>query len=155
MAAKAFAPPLIFTKRAPAKSLRRSAYKNYQLPILTFEGGENLRYDAHSIDVGVAGVKRLLFAQQMLATKLEEDNKTPIFVDHSVWIRAGRAGLFQWTKKSGFPVRKGERIGIIADPQGGTANKRILAPRDGFIIGHTNAAVVSQGDALFHIGWKA
>lgn len=154
LAAKAFAPPLVFAKRAPAKSLRRSAFKNYQLPVLTYEGGENLRYDAHSIDVGVNGVKRLLFSQLMLSKKLVEDTKDPTLVNNSVWIRAGRAGLFQWSKKSGFPVRKGEPIGIIADPQGGTANKRILSPRDGFIIGHTNAAVVSQGDALFHIGWK-
>jgi predicted deacylase len=155
LAAKAFAPPLIFANRAPAKSLRRTTYKNHQLPVLTFEGGENLRYDALSINVGVAGVKRLLSEQKMLIEKPEDDAKAPIFVNHSVWIRAGIAGLFQWTKKSGFPVRKGESIGFIADPKAGKANKRILSPRDGFIIGHTNAAVVSQGDAIFHIGWKA
>lgn len=155
IAARAFAPPLIFANRAPAKSLRRSAFKNHQLPVLTFEGGENLRYDAHSIDVGVNGVLRLLFNQKMLTTQPPEPTKSPTLINHSVWIRAGRAGLFQWSKKSGFPVRKGEPIGFIADPQGGKANKRLLSPRDGFIIGHANAAVVSQGDALFHIGWEA
>ncbi|WP_245557450.1 succinylglutamate desuccinylase/aspartoacylase family protein [Neolewinella persica] len=153
IAAKAFAPPLIFANRAPAKSLRRTTYKNHQLPVLTFEGGENLRYDAHSIDVGVAGIKRLLFDQKMLTQRPEENNKPAIIVNHSAWIRAGRAGLFQWTKKSGFFVRKGEPIGFIADPKSRKANKRLLSPRDGFIIGHTNSAVVSQGDALFHIGW--
>ena len=154
LAATAFAPPLIFANRAPAKSLRRSAFKNHKLPVLTFEGGENLRYDAHSIDVGVSGIKRLLSDQKMLAEKPGENHKKPTFVNHSTWIRAGMAGLFQWTKKSGYPVRKGEPIGFIADPQAGKANKRLLSPRDGFIIGHANAAVVSQGDALFHIWWK-
>ncbi len=153
-AASAFSPPLIVAKRAPAKSLRRSAFKNHNLSVLTFEGGENLRYDAHSIDVGVAGTHRLLYNQQMVETKPPEPNKKAIEVNQSVWIRAGRAGLFQWSKKSGFPVRKGEVIGIIADPQGMRADKRIIAPRDGVIIGHANSAVVSQGDALFHIGYS-
>jgi len=154
-AAAAFAPPLTMAKRAPAKSLRRSAFKNLGLSVLTFEGGENLRYDAHSIDVGVAGVRRLLYDQQMIQARPPEVNVKTIHVNQSVWVRSGRAGLFQWTKKSGFPVRKGEPIGFIADPQGERPDKRILSPRDGFIIGHANAAVVSQGDALFHVGWKS
>jgi predicted deacylase len=153
-AAKIFAPPLILAKRAPAKSLRRSAMKNHQLTVLTFEGGENLRYDASSIDVGVAGIHRLLCDQQMMPAKAPEPVKKTIALNQSVWTRAGRAGLFQWSKKSGFPVRKGEVIGIIADPQGVGADKRIISPRDGVIIGHANSAVVSQGDALFHIGWE-
>ncbi|SEP61943.1 succinylglutamate desuccinylase/aspartoacylase family protein [Neolewinella agarilytica] len=153
-AAEAFAPPLIMANRAPAKSLRRTALKNFDLPVLTFEGGENLRYDALSIDTGVAGIQRLLNSRDMLASAPEKSPKPPTLVNQSTWLRAGRAGLFQWTKKSGFPVRKGEPVGFISDPQGIRADKRILSPRDGFIIGHGNAAVVSQGDALFHIGWK-
>ena len=152
-AAAAFAPPLIMANRAPAKSLRRSAFKNLNLTVLTYEGGENLRYDALSIDVGVAGIQRLLYDRQMLQHQPEASGKPPVAVTQSSWIRASRAGLFQWTKKSGFPVRKGEPIGFIADPQALRADKRILSPRDGFVIAHANAAVVSQGDALFHIGW--
>jgi len=150
--AEAFAPPLIIANRAPAKSLRRYAFKNLNLPVLTFEGGENLRYDAHSIDVGVNGVKRLLQQQGMLPGPLEPAEKAPVRVNSSTWVRASKAGLFQWTKRSGFAVRKGEPIGFISDPQGAKANKRILSPRDGFLIGHGNSAVVSQGDALFHVG---
>jgi|AntRauTorckE5430_2_1112549.scaffolds.fasta_scaffold00887_4 hypothetical protein len=154
-AAITFAPPLIVTNRAPARSLRKSAQKNMRLPVLTFEGGENLRYDAHSIDVAVAGIRRLLHEHQMIKDAPAPNDKAAITINQSVWVRSGRAGLFQWTKKSGFPVRKGECLGIITDPQGTRADKRILSPRDGFIIGHANAAVVSQGDALFHIGWKS
>lgn len=152
LAAEEFDPPLIIGNRAPAKSLRRSALKYNDLPVLTFEGGENLRYDALSIDVGLAGIKKLLVAKQMLKEGPHPATKKTVRVDNSVWVRAGKAGLFQWTKRSGHAVRKGEPIGFIADPQGRSATKRILSPRDGFMIGHTNAAVVSQGDALFHIG---
>ena len=151
-AAEQFAPPIIVANRAPARSLRRSAQKNLDLPVLTYEGGENLRYDAYSIDVAVAGVKRLLHGQGMLTTSPGPAEKPPVRINQSSWLRASRAGLFQWSKRSGFAVRKGEPLGYIYDPQALRPPKRILSPRDGFIIGHANAAVVSQGDALFHIG---
>lgn len=153
VAAEFFAPPLIVANKAPARSLRRVALKNYDLPVLTFEGGENLRYDSQSIEAGVAGIRRLLQHEEMLPGTPAPPSVTPRRVTQSSWLRASRAGLFQWTKRSGFQVRKGEPIGFIADPQGKRAEKRILSPRNGFIIGHANAAVVSQGDALFHIGW--
>ncbi len=151
-AAAAFGAPLIVESKAPLKSLRRHAAKSLDLPVLTFEGGENLRYDAYSIQVGLRGIRNLLIEQRMVDDQRPEVDASPQLLSQSSWLRASRAGLFQWTKKSGFPVRKGEPIGFIADPRGRKADKRILSPRDGFIIGHTNAAVVSQGDALFHIG---
>ncbi|MBB4078115.1 hypothetical protein GGR28_000716 [Lewinella aquimaris] len=152
-AALQFNPPVLLSSKAPIKSLRRSAQKSLGLSVLTYEGGENLRYDGHSIHEGIAGIRRLLSARGMLNLLHEEPEREPVQVSASSWVRAGRAGLFQWTKRSGYPVRKGEPIGIIHDPHGVRPNKRILSPRNGFIIGHNNAAVVSQGDALFHIGY--
>lgn len=150
--AKAFGAPLIVASKAPLKSLRRSALKTYNIPILTFEGGENQRYDGLSIQVGTNGIRRLLAGQLMLAGSTGDEAPTTILVSESKWTRASRAGLFQWYKASGNRVYKGEPIGVISDPHGDQADQRILSPKDGFIIGHANAAVVSQGDALFHIG---
>ena len=153
-AALQFNPPVILAAKAPLRSLRRSAHKALGLSVLTYEGGENLRYDGRSISEGLAGIRRLLIAQGMLAaTAPEPAERQPVRVSASSWVRASRAGLFQWSKRSGFPVRKGEPIGTIFDPHGVRSNKRILSPRSGFIIGHNNGAVVSQGDALFHIGY--
>ena len=53
---------------------------------------------------------------------------------------------------SGDQVAKGQKLGDIHDPQGQQFHP-VLAPRAGYIIGHNNAAVVSSGDALFHLGW--
>ena len=92
--------------------------KHHDLPVLTFEGGENLRYDAQSIDVGLAGIRRLLQFKEMLADTPQEKQPPPAVVTNSAWIRAGRAGLFQWSKRSGYRVRKSEPIGVISDPQG-------------------------------------
>ena len=48
-------------------------------------------------------------------------------------------------------VRKGERLGAIADPFGGNEIE-VLSPAEGIVIGGTNLPLVHEGDALFHIG---
>jgi len=66
------------------------------------------------------------------------------------WIRSDHAGIFIWSKSSGNLVTKGEPLGYVNDPNGLISHK-IIAKRSGFLIGHNNAPVVRQGDALFHI----
>lgn len=151
-AALQFSPPIVLAAKAPHKSLRRAAQRSLGLSVLTYEGGENLRYDGHAIAEGLAGIRRLLTGHGMIDINAPIERRPEQFSSSS-WIRAGRAGLFQWTKRSGYPVAKGEAIGTIFDPHGVRPNKRILSPRDGYVIGHNNGAVVSQGDALFHIGY--
>ena len=120
-------------------------------PILVFEGGENLRYDGYSIEKGLAGLKRLMFAQGMIEEEVEPE---PIVIfKKTSWLRAGRAGMFRWSKCSGHMVYEGEPLGVINDPYG-QEEISLYAPRDGYIVGHNNAPVVSQGDALFHIGYQ-
>lgn len=149
---KAFGPPLLIASKPPTRSLRKSAYAA-DVPILTFEGGENQRYDGLSIQMGTEGVRRLLCHHNMLPDEMKPRPAPSIrFVDKSSWQRASRAGLFRWFKPSGQFVEKGEPIGVICDPRGVLKDKRIKAKKSGYIIGHANAAVVSQGDALFHIG---
>ncbi|NBC25107.1 MAG: succinylglutamate desuccinylase, partial [Bacteroidetes bacterium] len=74
-------------------------------------------------------------------------------VPKSGWVRAAVAGVFEWIKDSGQPVLKGETLGYIRDPHGGR-EKSILAPKEGFILGHNNSPVVNQGDALFNVGYN-
>ncbi len=150
--AAVFAAPIMVAGKPPAKSLRRVAHKNLGKSILTYEGGENLRYDGLSIERALLGVHRILThygfmppADPLPAVAIRRFSR-------SSWVRAGRAGLFQWYKSSGNVVRKGEPLGVICDPTGVANDKRILCPKKGFIIGHANSAVVSQGDALFHVG---
>jgi predicted deacylase len=87
----------------------------------------------------------------MIPQSLEE-LREPVNIEHSSWIRASHAGLFIWTKSSGSKIKKGEPLGSIGDPYG-TRRVVVLAPKEGYVIGHTNAPVVGQGDALFHIGF--
>jgi hypothetical protein len=148
--AEQFGAPFLLAKPAIRKSLRRIAL-DAGTPILVFEGGENLRYDATSIAKGLAGLQRFLAAQGMLSEAPEPE---PVrHLAKSSWMRAPRAGMFQWYKPSGHQVQADEPLGIIHDPLG---NHQVVlyAPRSGYIVGHNNATVISQGDALFHIGYE-
>ena len=74
-----------------------------------------------------------------------------IKINKTYWQRSTKSGIFIWSKCSGEFVNKGEILGVIKDPFGYTKTDMICR-YSGYIIGHNNASVVNQGDALFHIG---
>lgn len=148
--AEQFGGKCLIEKKAMARTMRYEAMQRSK-PILVFEGGENLRFDGHSIDEGIKGIKRVLNAKGMANFKVEEENTTLRF-NQTKWLRAPQAGIFRWLKDSGNKVKKGEKIGVINDPYGAEETP-VLSEKTGFIIGHNNSPVVSQGDALFHVAW--
>ncbi len=149
--ARAFGAPIMIANRPINKTLRRVAMQHHDAPIIVFEGGENLRYDTHSIQHGLAGIRRLLHAHAMLA---DAPPAEPLrYFNKTTWLRANLPGLFQWMVCSGNEIRKGQVIGVINDPHGINEPRYIYAPRDSFIIGQNNAPVVSLGDALFHLAY--
>lgn len=151
MLAKAFDPPFIIKKGVLAKSFRK-ACKDRGIPSIVYEGGESIRLCGNAIEHGLAGIKNVLNELEMLDLKVESKHQAKR-IKKSTWVRAKYSGLFIWTKKSGQNVQKSEPIGVINDPFGMKMVK-VLAPVSGYIIGHNNASVVNQGDALFHIGYE-
>ena len=149
--AEAFAPPVILQKPLIPKSFRKLA-SELGIPTLVFEGGEAVRIEGFSIDTGLAGMMRVLKYLDII-TDAPDSQFVPQNFKKSSWVRSPKAGLFIWTQQSGISVRKGEPIGIIKDPQGDWSFK-VLAPRSGFIVGHSNASVVHVGDALFHFAYN-
>lgn len=149
--AMAFKAPQLLAKKTISKSLRKYAQDKGKR-ILVFEGGENLRLDDYSIANGLHGLRRLLIHQEMLPGPLPPDHPSWHYLKSS-WLRAPRAGIFQWTKGSGQMVAKGEPIGSITDPYG-LEHTPLRADETGHIIGHSNMPVVTQGDALFHIAYQ-
>jgi predicted deacylase len=148
--ARLFSAPLLVAKPTIQKSLRKVATDQGK-PTLVFEGGESLRYDGFAIQKGLEGLKRVLVGLGL--SSKEVDYRPPIaIIEKTIWVRAPRAGMFLWHKCSGNEVHKGEVLGHINDPYGDGSIK-VVAKRDGLIIGHNNAAVVSQGDALFQLGY--
>jgi len=149
--AKAFGAPYVIEKPWITKSFRKTA-NQLGISVLVYEAGESVRLDGFSIEVGVAGVKRTLKELGMLSKAPKSNNKAQFFKSTG-WIRSSEAGLFTWSKQSGNYVTKGEQLGVIHSPHGDRM-KRILAKKNGHIIGHNNASVVHNGDALFNIAYS-
>jgi predicted deacylase len=144
-----FGAPFLIQKPLISKSLRKIAF-DMKIPTIVYEAGESIRFDGYSIELGIQGIKRILSNAAMISQNTDAITDGILHITKTNWIRASHSGLFIWTKASGQKVTKGEPIGFIKDPQG-LMSVTILANRDGYIIGHNNASVVNQGDALFHL----
>lgn len=150
--AMVFGTKFIIQKPVIPKSFRKTARLN-NIPTLIFEGGESVRLNGHAISVGLQGMKRVFAHLEMTHQPTFNNNTQSIIVKKTSWLRAPYSGIFIWSKCSGNYVNKGEPLGVLKDAYG---NKSITvsASKDGYIIGHSNASVVNQGDALFHIGYE-
>ena len=148
--AKNFAPPFIIQKPLITGSFRKTAGQ-MDIPVIVYEGGESTRLDGYSIDIGSGGILRTLQGLGMIKDAPAHHHSI-IQMTSTGWVRAAEAGIFTWSQSSGAYIRKGEPLGIINSPQG-DRTKKVLARRDGYIIGHNNASVVHHGDALFHIAY--
>lgn len=151
--AKTFAAPYLIRSNVLNKTLRKTAM-DMNIPILVFEGGESLRFDALSIKEGIAGLKRVLCSKGMLPeSAYPTPSHSPRLFNKMTWLRADRSGLFRWIKSSGILVEAGELLGVINDPDGQT-EVPVLASKKGCIIGHNNSPVINRGEPLFHLGLK-
>ena len=146
--AEAFAAPYLIESRPISKSFRKVALES-NVPVIVFEGGESLRYDGLSIEKGINGLRRVMKMKGMI-DHAPEPNPSLHF-NRTTWVRAERSGLFIWYQQSGDRVSVGEPLGIINDPNG-LESVTVFSKKEGYLIGHNNASVVSLGDALFHIG---
>lgn len=146
--AKAFNAPISLESKLIDKSIRKEAFKMGK-SIVVYEGGESMRFDQDVIENGIRGAKKVLNHFEMI--EYNRKNTETVHCKNSLWIRAKNSGLFHSLVKSGEQVKNKEIIGKIVDPFGNFLTK-IKAPRDGIIIGHSNAPVINQGDALFHLG---
>lgn len=132
------------------KSLRKQAYK-MGVPLIVFEGGESLRIDEESVNQAIFGVKRVITSLGMAKFKLHKPEYQPVHCGTSQWVRAKSSGIVNLHVSSGEVIEKGQLIATITDPFG-QFKVKVKAPFKGFVIGHNNMPVISQGDALFHVG---
>ncbi|MBN22819.1 MAG: succinylglutamate desuccinylase [Bdellovibrionaceae bacterium] len=145
--ALAFGTPVVIHSKVRDGSLREAARKK-KIPMLLFEGGEALRIDEKTVKMGVQGCLSVMRSIGMIKGK-KTRNKTHI-AKGSSWIRAPHSGTVNSMKRLGTTVRKGQTIATISDPLGSEKIK-VIAPRNGIIIGKTELPLVNKGDAMFHI----
>jgi len=150
--AMVFGTKFVIQKGMIPKSFRKTAL-DHKIPTIVFEGGESVRLDGFSISKGLQGLKRVLSSLNMVHIPTINNDQASYMCTKTTWIRAPYSGIFIWSKQSGSLIQKGEPLGVLKDPNG---NKSITvsSKQGGYIIGHSNASVVNQGDALYHIAVK-
>lgn len=148
--AHVFDPPFIVHSNYISKSVREALNKMGK-KILLFEGGKTNSIDEHIVEEGLLGIQRVLNHYGMRSFKLEDNERAPIVVTSSKWLRAQNAGVLMVAVNNGDFVEKGSILGYICDPFG-NEEKKIKAPSTGYIICVNEAPLVNKGDAVFHIG---
>jgi len=152
--AQVFGAPFIFYSNNISKSFRKTCQKA-GVPILLFEGGKSSNIDNTITNIGVNGIKRILYHLNMLNRNFKaSQTKNPcICLLDSKWIRAKYSGMFKATITINSEVKKGDILGNITDPYG-SFNHFVKAPNDGYIFNINESPIIYQGDAIFHISTK-
>jgi len=146
--ARAFKAPFMIDSKHIPKSFRAAAHAKGKA-ILTYEAGESSRFNDFAIEEGIAGALRV-----MKHLKMRENapvgRKTRVLT-RTTWIRARYSGLFHSLVQPAAAVKKNQLIAKITDPFG-ESEFDVKSPTSGYVIGVNNLPVVSQGDAVIHVG---
>lgn len=150
--AKIFHPQFIVYAKNRDKSFRESATRLGK-KVLLFEGGKALDFNHEVTEAGLNGIMRIMHFLGMrdYAAAIGLDNRPPITIKDTYWHRARHSGLFRSFVKGGEYIPKGYVMGSISDPFG-HFEYLVKAKTNGYIIGINQSPIVTQGDALYHIG---
>ncbi|TKB58339.1 succinylglutamate desuccinylase/aspartoacylase family protein [Ferrimonas aestuarii] len=148
--AQAFDVPVVVNAVTRDGSLRAVAQES-GIPVITYEGGEALRYDPGAIKMAVQGCLRVMRHLGMLRSQ-RKVTKPMVIARSTSWVRAEQNGTFRSLVGLGEWVSKGQALAKISAPLG-TVEGQIYAPKDGIVIGHQTLPLANEGDALFHLAY--
>lgn len=148
--AHAFGVPVIVNAEIRDGSMR-GAGDDIGVAIITYEGGEALRFDETAITPGVRGIRNVMMFLDMLPKlKRKYPALTTAVAKSSYWVRASSDGFFRPFVGLGARVAAGELLGHVSGPLD-VSGDEIVATHDGIVIGRNNLPLVLEGEALIHI----
>ncbi len=154
--AKIFGSPYIVYSKSQERTFRKSMTKLGK-KVLLFEGGKSLNLDKTVTKIGIQGAINIMHELGLrdFSSKILNpiDQKPPIIIKSTKWIRAKHSGMYRSDVSAGQKVEKGVKLGSISDPFGGFESA-FKNNQEGYILNSNHAPVVNQGDALFHIGFE-
>ncbi len=146
--AAAFGAPIVIDAKTRGGSIRAVGTKRGKT-VLLYEGGEASRFDETAIELGKAGVERVLAELEMIGPRSGWETE-PQVAGSSHWVRARASGLFLSNVELGQDLELGDSIGLIHDSLG-NRRARITTRVPGRVIGLMQRPLVNQGDALVNI----
>jgi predicted deacylase len=148
--AMGFSIPVIVNSGLIENSLRYAADKA-DIPVITYEAGQALRFFERSIVAGVRGIIGVMRTLGMLPSKrIRTVRAEPFIAKSTKWFRAPMDGMFRPLVKLGTKVKSGDTLGVISAPFH-SQEVILVAESDGIIICIHKLPLVNQGEALFHI----
>jgi predicted deacylase len=149
--AHAFGVPVVMHSVLREGSMREVADAQ-NIPVITYEAGEALRYEEGAIRAGVRGVLNVMRHLGMIRSRRSRKSQSETQVARSsTWVRAGSDGVFRSMITLGAYVKKGQCIGRISDPFSTSDEEEVCTPCDGILVGRNNLPLVHEGEALFNI----
>ncbi|WP_460227370.1 succinylglutamate desuccinylase/aspartoacylase family protein [Aurantivibrio infirmus] len=149
--AQAFGAPVIVDASLREGSLRSEAEK-VNIPVITYEAGEALRFDPIAIAGGVRGVLGVMNYLAMIGRTKKKSKSQPVIARSTNWIRSPQDGIVRARVNLGDKVVKDQVLAVIGAPLG-TGACEIKAPRGGIVIGQQTIPLVNEGDAVFHLAY--
>lgn len=121
--------------------------------VLLFEGGKSLSLDRNVTSDGVQGALKVMkhLGMNDFSSEIRNENRVPIIIENSKWIRAEKSGMYRSFIKVGEKIEIGDVLGSVSDPFGLT-ERFIKSKFSGYIINNNHLPMVNQGDALINIG---
>lgn len=147
--AQAFGARFIIHARIRDGSLRQAATER-GIRVLLYEAGSVQRFQSDAVDVGVNGVLRVL-EQLGMGSWQTPGAQQGIEMRKTQWVRAPRSGIATLDVALGDSVTQGDVLGSIGEALGGRRTG-LRAPFSGHVIAISQNPLVSQGDALVHVG---
>lgn len=133
-----------------SQGMLRVAATAVGIPSVTFEVGAPARLQPEEIETAVDAINRLMHRMGLVASDSVEEEPQPIFYE-SRWIRADHGGLLISDVQLGQRVRRGQRLGRVIDPLG-NAEREIVSPIFGRVLGMAQNQQVLPGFATYHLG---
>lgn len=147
--AKDFGVPVILDAPIRDGSFR-GAGDDLNIPIITYEAGEALRFDEYSIAAGVQGVRNVMAGLDMVPRSRRKNTTTSFVAKSSAWVRAPSDGILRSYVRLGQRIARGDVLGVVDGPLGGRPEP-VKVNFSGIVIGATNLPLVNAGEAVYHI----
>lgn len=147
--ARAFGAPFMIDASQRPGSLRDAA-ERVGVPVLTYEGGQALRFEDDVIAVGVVGVLRVMGALGMIDDPPPSPSTPLVESDETHWIRAEAGGILDLHVTPGEVVDLGQPLWTVTGPFGRERSQK-TSPYPGVVIGMTTLPLVNPGDAVLHL----
>lgn len=147
--AVSFGAPYTIHAKTRDGSLRQAATER-GIRILLYEAGSPQRFQQEAVETGVEGVLRVLEELGTGNWELPPPRPT-IELRKTQWVRASRSGIATLEVALGDAVADDQVLGSVGEALGGRRTG-IRSPADGHVIAVNQNPLVSQGDAMVHVG---